>query len=165
MKFALSVLYVSFIGVLSFFIGLILPRSWFKEDCFPYKTAEFENGGKIYEKLAIRKWKAKVPDMSKVMKDMLPKTVSYGANSNDLQMLIKETCVAEFIHFALCILSLGVYYFWKNEIGIILSGIAVFCNIPFILIQRYNRPHLNALRDRKRLREEKHKNENTHSFG
>lgn len=161
MKFALSVLYVAFIGVLSHFVGLVLPRSWFHEDRFPYKAFKIERGGKIYDRIAIRKWKAKVPDMSKVMRDMLPKTVSYGVNSDDLQLLIKETCVAEFIHFALCIFSVRVYFIWHNNVGVVLTVITILGNIPFMLIQRYNRPHLVALRDRKRLREERRKNANT----
>lgn len=165
MKFALSVLYVAFIGVLSHFVGLVLPRSLFCEDRFPYKPFKFEKNGKIYDRIAIRKWKAKVPDMSKVMRDMLPKTVSFGVNSDGLQMLIKETCIAEFIHFALCVFSVGVYHIWKNSVGVWLTVLCVLGNIPFILIQRYNRPLLVALRDRKRLREERQKNANTGSVG
>lgn len=95
--------------------------------------------------------------MSRVMRDMLPKRVTYDATSESLTALIRETCVAEFIHCWLCVFSVGIYVIWKNYIGIILMLVFIFCNIPFILIQRYNRPHLIKLRDRMIRRETRKK--------
>ena len=164
-RFALSVLYVAFIGILFFFIGEALPRRAFHEDQFPFCSFRFEKGGKIYDKIYIRKWKSRLPDMSKIMKDMLPKTVNSRAGANDLQKLIKETCVAEFVHFCLCIFSVGVYFFWKNSIGIFLTALSVLGNIPFILIQRFNRPHLVCIRDKMIAREERKKHANTDIVG
>lgn len=154
MKLLASIIYVAVIGILAHYIGESMPRSWFSEKRFPYRTERFEKNGKFYDRLFIKKWKTKLPDMSRVMRDMLPKRVSYDATSESLSALIKETCVAEFIHQCLCILSVGIYFIWKNYIGIILTVITVICNIPFIMIQRYNRPHLTALRDRLQKREE-----------
>lgn len=165
MKLAVSIVYVAFIGILCFFIGESLPRDRFDENSFPYKIYKFEQNGKIYDKLQIKKWKCKVPDMSKIMKDMLPKSVFYNSTSEDLAKLIKETCVAEFIHLLLCFLSIGVYFIWCDGIGVLLCGITVLGNIPFILIQRYNRPHLIRIKNRLLKKELKAKSAHTDFIG
>ena len=155
MKLLFSILYVAAIGILSHYIGESIPRAWFSENLFPYKPFKWEKNGKIYERLGIRKWKTRLPDMSRVLKDMLPKRISYKATSKDIQALIKETCVAEFTHKALCVLSIGVYFIWKDTVGVILVLVCVLCNAPFILIQRYNRPNLIELNKRIIKREER----------
>ncbi len=155
MKFLISVVYVAVIGILAHYIGESLPRCWFNEEKFPYKPMNFEKNGKIYDRIGIKKWKEKLPDMSRVMRDMLPKKISYGATGESVGALIKETCVAECMHCGLSVLSFGIYFIWKNYIGILLVAVFIVLNTPFILIQRYNRPHLIKLKKRLLKREEK----------
>lgn len=57
MKFLYALLYIAALGILSHFIGQALPRAWFSAERFPYRAAEWENGGKVYEKLGIKRWK------------------------------------------------------------------------------------------------------------
>lgn len=60
--------------------------------------------------------------------------------------MIQETCVAEFIHAANCILGLYCLKIFPGIGGIIVVFIyAVVFNLPYILIQRYNRPRLIRL--------------------
>lgn len=151
----LSIVYVIVLGILMHFIGESLPRSLFVAERFPYREFAFEKGGKLYERLGIRKWKTRVPDMSRFMRDMLPKRVTRDATSKNIHALIKETCVAEFSHKLLCFMGVGIYFIWKNSIGVILTIIFALGNLPFIMIQRYNRPNLVRLEKRLLLREEK----------
>lgn len=155
MKLMLSIVYVAVLGILSHYIGESLPRSLFIPDRFPFCPFSFEKNGKFYERLGIRKWKTRVPDMSRFMRDMLPKRVTREATSESVHRLIKETCVAEFTHKLLCVFGIGIYFIWKNGIGIMLTVLFALCNTPFIMIQRYNRPHLMQLEKRLLLREEK----------
>lgn len=157
MKLLMSIVYVAVIGILAHYIGESMPRGWFSENKFPYRIYAFEKNGRIYEKIGIRSWKTKLPDMSRIMRDMLPKRVTFDATSESVGALLKETCVAEFIHQCLCVLSVGIYFIWKNSTGVVLMFVFIFCNIPFILIQRYNRPHLTSLKNRLKKREEKRK--------
>ena len=157
MKLLMSIVYVAVIGILAHYIGESMPRGWFSENKFPYRIYAFEKNGRIYEKIGIRSWKTKLPDMSRIMRDMLPKRVTFDATSESVGALLKETCVAEFIHQCLCVLSIGIYFIWKNSTGVVLMIVFIFCNIPFILIQRYNRPHLTSLKNRLKKREEKRK--------
>ena len=155
MKLFRSIAYIGLLGVASHYIGEDIPRRLFKPEKFPYKSYRWEKNGKIYEHLSIRKWKTRVPDMSKVMTDMLPKRVTAGMTSADIDALIKETCVAEFVHKTLMFLSAGVYFIWDNAVGVVLAAVCVLSNLPFVLIQRYNRPNLIRLRDKLILREER----------
>ena len=57
-----------------------------------------------------------------------------------------ETCVAELTHALLCIAGLALLWLWPGTGGIVLFALYVLLgNIPFILIQRYNRPRLQKL--------------------
>lgn len=155
MELLLSIVYVLVLGILAHYVGESLPRSFFIIDAFPYKPFAWEKNGRIYEKLKIRNWKKKLPDMSRIMKDMLPKRVTTKDTADNLNALIKETCVAEFTHKVLCVLSIGIYLIWKDIVGVILSAVFIFCNLPFIIIQRYNRPHLISLYKKMIAREER----------
>ena len=60
--------------------------------------------------------------------------------------MIGETCIAELTHGLLCFAGLALPAIWPGAGGIILCIIyIVFGNLPFLLIQRYNRPRLQKL--------------------
>lgn len=96
-QFLWCLVYVALLGVLSHVIGEALPRGWFLYDAAPFKPYAWERCGKAYEKLGIRRWKDHMPDMSRVMRDMTPKRLSWGDSAEQIQRLVAETCVAEMI--------------------------------------------------------------------
>lgn len=155
MPFLKSVIYVLVLGIASHYIGEALPRRWFYWNRFPFCTWKWERNGKIYELVGIKAWKDHMPDMSRMMKDMVPKRVGICPTSDEVWLLVQETCVAEIVHAALCVLSPALYFFWKNWIGIFLGAVVILGNLPFIMIQRYNRPALVSLAKRLALREER----------
>ncbi len=165
MAFLKSVLYVIFLGIAAHYVGEALPRKWFVWDRFPYRTWRWERNGKIYDVLGVRAWKDKVPDMSRVMKDMVPKRVGRCPKSKDVYILVKETCVAEAVHVALCLVAFPIYLFWRNQVGVLLTAIFIICNLPFIIIQRYNRPTLLGLAKRLEQREERRRHACTDPVG
>ncbi len=154
-----SIIYVGLTGLISFYIGAFLPRSMFDENKFPYKSFKFEKNGKIYEKLHIRKWKSEILDMSKIMKIILPKKLPPNTKARDVHYLVKETCVAEAVHWVLCMVSVGNIWIWKSIEGILIWILCIVGNMPFIFVQRYNRPHLISLRDKLAKREKFRKSE------
>ena len=160
MELLWSIAYVCITGLISFYIGTILPRHWFCAEKFPFSAFFFENNGRIYDKLGIRKWKGSILDMSKFMNNILPKKLPRSPSVNDVQTLAAETCVAEAIHWLLCLVSLGQLWIWKKSIcGIIFWLFCVIGNLPFILVQRYNRPHLITLKDKMLKRKKYRKSE------
>ena len=155
MRLLISALYVAALGVAAHFIGEAIPVTCFHYDRFPYRTWRWERDGKIYERLQIRRWKDRLPDMSRVMPDMVPKRLGKCPAASDTWRLVAETCRAEIVHLGLCLCAPVIYFFWWNWLGVVLALVTVLCNLPFMLIQRYNRPSLVRLAKRLELREER----------
>ncbi len=80
--------------------------------------------------------------MSKICKHMVPKTFDIASDSGCLKRLLYETCVAEFIHWLLIIFGFYCKIIWKGNGGTVISIIWMLGNLPFIIIQRYNRPKI-----------------------
>lgn len=148
--------YLIITGVIAFFAGRLLPKNWFRPDLFPYRCCKFEKDGQIYDKLNIRKWQNKVPDMSRILPKWMPAKNLSGNFRERMPRMLQETCVAEFIHSALCVTGLRCLKLYPGIGGVIivLLYIVVF-NLPFIIIQRYNRPRLMKLLKRIQTIEEK----------
>lgn len=143
--------YAAALGVLSFFLGRLLPKRWLHPDKFPFRTYAWED--RLWKALQIRKWQAKVPDMSRLFKKLMPEKKLTQQTVQELPLMIEETCVAELTHGLLCIAGLALLAIWPGIGGIILTVIyIVFGNLPFLLIQRYNRPRLQKLLERQTRR-------------
>lgn len=144
-------------------IGQALPRR-FDAGRFPFAPWQWERGGRVYKRLHIDRWKTLVPDMSRLLPDMVRKTLpDTAATSMQADALVQETCVAEVVHGASSLLGLACLWLWPTWGGIALTAAWVLLgNLPFILIQRYNRPRLVRLADLLRKREQRKGNhENT----
>lgn len=153
MYFRYCILYIAAIGLLSQIIGPVLPRKWFKADRFPYRCYSWEKEGRIYRKLRVHKWKDRAPDMSKISRRMVRKNVKLSFTHSNVERLVAETCVAEMIHWVLIFLSPGIYQIWAEVEGFLIAVTYSLCNLPFIIIQRYNRPTLVKLAARLKDRE------------
>lgn len=154
MGFWYCVIYIAVLGVLSFIIGRLLPKGWFHADKFPYKTAAGEQ--KIYQALRVKSWQSKVPDMSRLFRHIMPAKKMTAETVADIPRMLEETCVAELTHTLLSIMGLAMLWLWPGWGGIIVTIIYILLgNVPFIIIQRYNRPRLQrlyAMQQRKRER-------------
>lgn len=153
MKFLYSLIYIAVLGVLSHFVGQALPRKCFDAEKPPYKAAKWEKGGKVYERLGIKHWKDIMPDMSRIMPDMVKKKLTSENKERGMDTLIAETCVAECVHWGLIVLSFGILFWWRGLwAAVFLLVYNIFGNLPFIIIQRYNRPRLVMLEQRRKRR-------------
>ncbi len=142
-------------GIISFVIGQFLPKSLFRKGTELWFAARpKEKDGKIYDNIGVRHWKDKVPDMSKVCHRMVPKSVSTQATSEGTTQLIRETCIAELIHEFLIGLGFVCYLKFRSKFSLFLSFLWAVGNLPYIIIQRYNRPRLIRLRERLLWREQ-----------
>lgn len=138
--------YLAVIGVMGFLLGRILPKTWFSYDCVPYRPFAFEKCGQIYTILGVRGWKDKVPDMSAMLPAVMPsKRLPKRATTEQLTLMLQETCVAELVHFLLCIAGLRCIWIWSGIGGTLIALLNVLGNLPYIIIQRYNRPRLVRL--------------------
>lgn len=142
------------IGVAGFFMGRLFSLYRWKPEKGLFCCFRFEKNGALYEKLNIRRWQAKVPDMSRILPMLMPPKNLTGNYQERLPTMIQETCVAELTHIIVCILSLPCLWIWPGIGGITVTVIfIVLLNAPYILIQRYNRPRL--IRLQKKLKKKK----------
>lgn len=151
MGFLRCLVYLSALSLALFLLGLILPRRLFSPHAFPFRTFSFESE-EFYRKLHIRRWKDKLPDMSRACRFLFPKKICPGMGRENLSRLITETCVAEAVHGAEVFLGFGCVFLWPSG-GLICALLYAFGNLPYILIQRYNRPKLLAFSARLLARE------------
>lgn len=143
------VLYFLLTGALAFPLGRLLSRRRFDPDRWPYRSYSFEQNGTLYLRLRIDRWQAKVPDMSRIFPRFMPPKRMTGYSPALLQTMIQETCVAELVHRLLCLTGLHCTQLLPGAAGIVIWFLYVFLfNLPYILIQRYNRPRLLRLHAR-----------------
>lgn len=136
--------YIIALGVVSFVTGRLLPKRWFKSDCFPFRCNEKEK--KLYKALRVKDWQNKVPDMSRVFPKLMPAKKLNAGTLADIPRMLEETCVAEFIHVVLSVLGLACLWLWPGFGGAVVTLVYILLgNVPFIIIQRYNRPRLQRL--------------------
>lgn len=155
--FLITILYLLLLALLAHPIGQALPRGWFRPERRPFAPWGWERNGAAYEKLKIKAWKDRLPDMSRIAGDMVKKQVSLRSSPAELYAVVQETCVAETVHGAEFILSLPVFFFglpWWGALAVYLV-FNLLGNLPFLLIQRYNRPRLMALYKKQKQREER----------
>lgn len=144
-NFLFAVLYVAVLGSLSNLIAWCLPRK-FRPNAFPFRAYGFEKQGKFYEKLGIRRWKGKLPDMSRFLATLPTKRVSLNAGQRDISLQIQESCMAEAVHLCLMGLSFFILTFWRRFWAwVFVLVYNLLGNVPYIMIQRYNRPRLLRL--------------------
>lgn len=143
------------IGVISFVIGQLLPRDWLtRGDELWFSPFKREKNGKIYEKIKVRAWKNKVPDMSKYFHRMISKTLPTKPTAKDTSRLIRETCIAELTHEILMVTGVVCYIRFRSKWSFFLTFLWGLGNLPYVIIQRYNRPRLVRLRERQLLSEQ-----------
>ena len=124
------------------------------EKCADYKKKLFTVSAKekkFYEKLKIRKWKDKVPEIAGFTgfhKNKLadPKSVEY------VERFLLETCYGELVHIISCfasyliLLLFPLYDLWL-AVAIPVATVSLLMNLPSLFILRYNSYKLRILRD------------------
>ena len=154
--FAKCVIWLLALALLAHPLGQALPRRWFDGERFPYRCYKWEKQGRIYTRIGVERWKTLVPDMSRLLPDMVKKQVDPTAvTAAQAAGVVQETCVAEFTHWTLILASPLILCFDRPwTVWMMLVSMLLF-NLPFVLIQRYNRPQLVKLASRLRAREER----------
>lgn len=116
-----------------------------------YKSKKFENNGKFYVKyLKIKKWKDKLPQY--VSKNGFSKrniNLKQVGDKKYFEKFLIETCRAEWNHLVCCMYAVISLLINKFPFSMIFSIIPVMANLPFLVIQRYNRIRFLNLNSKK----------------
>jgi len=138
-------------------MALFLPDRFYTPDRFFFKAHRFEQEGRIYDKIfRVSRWKGLLPDGGMVWKKRglskrgFAKKHLTDFSPQNLNRFLIESARGELTHW-LAILPFWVFGFFMPPIAIWLMLLyALAVNIPCILAQRYNRPRIKRVMERKR---------------
>ncbi len=110
-------------------------RWWFRQRSFePH----------LYKLLRVKRWKNRMPTFESGFFDI---------RQRSLHEIIGATCQAELVHETIIVLSflpiILSYCFGALPVFVITSVVSALIDAVFVIIQRYNRPRLVALAERK----------------
>ncbi|MGP1907159.1 hypothetical protein ACTSEZ_03255 [Metabacillus sp. JX24] len=107
-----------------------------------------EKSGRLYERLMIKKWKDRMPEAGGLFPGGFSKKHLHAAK--DMERFVLETKRGELSHWMQLIVFV-LFFIWNTPAAGLINGLYAACfNLPFIMIQRYNRIRLNrALSKRK----------------
>lgn len=132
-------------------LAMKIPDQWFKQHQHLFRTWKWERKGQIWNDIfQIRKWKKKLPDASLLIKAAFSKKSLQGATTASFKKFIIETQRGELTHW-LSMLPAPLFFIWNPKwAGMLILIYAFFSNVPFILVQRYNRPRLIRMLEMKK---------------
>lgn len=136
------------IGVVAFMVRI--PKNHFDPDHWLYRRRSWEREGALYRDiLKIKKWKRHLPDGARFLGQLgFQKKQLKGKNEIYFKTFLVETCRAEVTHWIFILFS-PFFFLWNPLwVGFFMIVYALAENIPFILVQRYNRYRFGHLLDR-----------------
>lgn len=130
-------------------VSRLLPKGCANHESKIYVVTKEEKN--FYEKIKIRKWKDKIPEMGhftgfRKNKLVDPKSLEY------VERFLLESCYGELGHFFSCFLGFVILLLYPvTEIWLAVSipvaVINIFMNLPSLFILRYNSYKLRVLRN------------------
>lgn len=129
-------------------INRIIPLESYRPGNFPFKVREFEK--KLFRRLRVNRWKDYLPQNNR---DFDKSQIAVFDDPEYIRTFILQTCRGETVHFLLGVSSFALIPYGKfspepefaYRVLTILSTIYFNCQMPFIWVQRFNRPRLEKL--------------------
>ncbi len=130
---------------------------WFPDrfygDSFWYRCHRFESSGKFYEKyFHIKRWKGFLPDGSAIVGIGMKKKQLCDMSDDNLRMYLIESRRAELLHLLAIPPFLLFGLFCPPYVLIFMFLYAVAVNLPCLIAQRYNRPRIQRILDKRALK-------------
>lgn len=146
-----NILIVGLWHVVSFLSCQKLPDTKFDATKSRYIARPWEHDGRWYrENLKIQLWKDRLPQH--IGRDGFSKKHFTGDSIDYLDQFILETCRGEWLHMKDCLCAVIALIINPLLVGIVISTLILIGNLPFALVQRYNRFRLQILR-KKRMKD------------
>lgn len=149
-----SLFWLLILNILAWFffhmaISLLLmkaPDAYYEKQSDFYTPFKWEKNGEIWQELFhVRRWKEILPEGSSFVPAAYNKKTLSDTHVDTLKKFITETKRAEQTHWLL-MLPAPLFFIWNPPwAGWIMIFYALLANLPFIIIQRYNRPRLERL--------------------
>ena len=138
---------------ITYIICISVDDSFYDADKKMYQPHKWERNGRFYsDVLKINRWKDHLPQY--VGKDGFSKDHLEEVSVSYLDRFIMETCRAEWNHTMNCLYAVVLFIINDLIMAFGLTVVLFILNLPFAVIQRYNRFRLQKLR-RTLIRHEK----------
>lgn len=137
---------------------LYISDQHYKDGALKLKSFNYEERGTIYQKLfKVKLWKDKVPEGSQFFTNTYNKRELKDNSPETIDAFLVEVNRAEITHWGI-LFTLPIVLLlnprWTYKVHTIY---ALAANLPFIVIQRYNRPRFEAIQKKynnKKLKED-----------
>ncbi|WP_165980695.1 glycosyl-4,4'-diaponeurosporenoate acyltransferase [Macrococcus carouselicus] len=128
------------------YLMMKLPVSYFVRMSPLFRSFKWEQQGEVWHKLfSVKSWKAHLPDSSIIFSASYNHREIGNTATKTLQSFNGETNRAELTHW-LSLLLFPLFYLWNPKWAARINVLyALLSNLPFIIIQRYNRPKVQRL--------------------
>jgi glycosyl-4,4'-diaponeurosporenoate acyltransferase len=125
-----------------------MPVARLERDGWLTRLRRFEADGHVYERLGVRRWKDRLPELGDAFRGGVSKRRLPGRDVAALACFAAETRRAELVHWA--IPAVLPVFAWWNPPGLFaaMAAYAVLANAPCVVVQRYNRGRLARIIDR-----------------
>ncbi|WP_235885360.1 glycosyl-4,4'-diaponeurosporenoate acyltransferase CrtO family protein [Paenibacillus cymbidii] len=136
----------AFFHVVVAVLCLKLPLAFFLKDRIWFRLFVWEKSGKLWQRLfRVKRWKGRLIDGTVILKKGYGKKKLHGTGISDLKVFAAETKRAELTHW-LSIVPAPLFFIWNPVwAGWVMILYAVMFNLPFIIVQRYNRGRIDAI--------------------
>src|SRR6056297_2759720 len=127
-----------------------LPLRRFREESFLFRIRHWEQNGRIYQPLGIKRWKEWLPDGAGLYQDGFRKKRLdlHAVDELYVKRFVLETCRAELVHWAIIVL-IPLFFIWNPpEVAVWMIPFGLAVNAPCLITQRYNRPRLQKVTKR-----------------
>lgn len=137
-----TLIFLLFSSVITF-ISERLPDTIYRYNSWLFKEHKWEKKGQLYRHLLkVHVWKTFLPELSNFVKGVFPKKNLKEHSKEYLSKYIMESCKSEFTHWVIIASSL-IFRLWaERQVSFGVFIIAIVLNLPYIIIQRYNRPRV-----------------------
>lgn len=128
------------------YICFRLPDRWFERKT-PIRGPKLVKSREehSYERMGIRLWKDRLPEGSSFFQGSFSKKSLSSRDPNYYEKFILEANRGEWTHW-LSMLPAPLFFLWNEPLyGWIIIGYALIANVPFIVVQRYNRLRLERI--------------------
>jgi glycosyl-4,4'-diaponeurosporenoate acyltransferase len=126
------------------FLAHHMPLTWFAHEAPPFRTRRFERHGRLYRRVGVHRWKDRLPEAGSFFEGGFSKRYLAAREPAYLRRYLAETCRAEASHWIAALLMLNFFLWNPWYVGVIMVGYGLATNLPFIVVQRYNRPRVAA---------------------
>lgn len=109
-----------------------------------------EESGRLYERLMIKRWKDRMPEAGGLFPGGMSKKHLHAAK--DMERFVLETKRGELSHW-MQLFAFLLFFIWNTPGSVLINGLYAACfNLPFIMIQRYNRIRLNRALSKRKMK-------------